>query len=39
MDCGAWIEKCTIQGGRSMPSAQFGVQSGNELRVYQLGPK
>ncbi len=39
MDCGAWIEKCTIQGGGSMPSAQFGVQCGNELRIYQLGPK
>lgn len=39
MDCGAWIEKCTIQGGGSMPSAQFGVQCGNELRIYQLGPR
>ncbi len=39
MDCGAWIENCTVQGGRSMPSAQFGVQCGNELRIYQLGPK
>jgi predicted phosphodiesterase len=39
LDCGAWIEKCTIQGGSSMPSAQFGVQCGNELRIYQLGPK
>jgi predicted phosphodiesterase len=39
MDCGAWIEKCTIQGGGSMPSAQFGVQGGNELRIYQLEPR
>ena len=39
MDCGAWIEKCTIQGGGTMPSAQFGVQCGNELRIYQLGPR
>jgi hypothetical protein len=39
MDCGAWIERCTIQGGSSMPSAQFGVQCGNELRIYQLGPR
>jgi len=39
MDCGAWIENCTIQGGRPMPSAQFGVQSGNDVRIYQLGPR
>jgi hypothetical protein len=39
MDCGGWIEKCTIQGGGAMPSAQFGVQSGNELRIYQLGAR
>jgi predicted phosphodiesterase len=39
MDCGAWIENCTIQGGAKMPSAQFGVQCGNEVRIYQLGPK
>jgi hypothetical protein len=38
-NCGAWIEKCTIQGGSSMPSAQFGVQCGNEFRIYQLGPR
>jgi hypothetical protein len=37
MDCGAWIENCTVQGGKPMPSAQFGVQCGNDLRVYQLG--
>jgi predicted phosphodiesterase len=39
LDCGAWIENCTIQGGRSMPSAQFGVQCGNEARVYQLAAR
>lgn len=39
MDCGAWIENCTIQGRDKMPSAQFGVQCGNEVRIYQLGPK
>jgi hypothetical protein len=37
MDCGAWIENCTVQGGKPMPSAQFGVQCGNDVRVYQLG--
>lgn len=39
MDCGAWIENCTIKDGKSMPSAQFGVQYGNDLRIYQVGPK
>jgi hypothetical protein len=36
MDCGAWIENCTVQGDKAIPSAQFGVQCGNDLRVYQL---
>jgi hypothetical protein len=36
MDCGAWIEKCTIEGGKTVDSAQFGVQYGNDLRIYQL---
>ncbi len=39
MDCGAWIENCTIAGGDPLPSAQFGVQCGNDVRVYQLAEK
>lgn len=38
MDCGAWIENCTIAGDSPIPSAQFGVQFGNDLRIYQLAP-
>jgi len=42
MDCGGWIENCTIANARAAgvhaaPSRQFGVQSGNDLRIYQLG--
>lgn len=36
MDCGAWIENCRVQGGKTLPSTQFGVQFGNDLRIYQL---
>ncbi len=39
MDCGGWIEKSTTHGGNTIPSAQFGVQCGDELRIYQLGEK
>ncbi len=40
MDCGGWIEQCTISnstGTHHAPSAQLGVQCGNDLRIYQLG--
>jgi len=37
MDCGAWIENCTTKDGQPLPSAQFGIQHGNDLRIYQLG--
>jgi UDP-2,3-diacylglucosamine pyrophosphatase LpxH len=40
MDCGGWIEQCTIAhsgGTHHAPSAQVGVQCGNDLRIYQLG--
>ena len=42
MDCGGWIEDCTIyddktKGIHRAPSAQVGVQCGNDLRIYQLG--
>jgi UDP-2,3-diacylglucosamine pyrophosphatase LpxH len=42
MDCGGWIETCTIYDEPSdtvhaAPSAQLGAQCGNELRIYQLG--
>ena len=42
LDCGGWIERCSVlvrPKGRPyyVPSAQFAVQFGNELRIYQLG--
>jgi len=41
LDTGGWIEDCTIslpQGqAYRAPSAQFGVQHGNDVRIYQLG--
>jgi len=42
MDCGAWVENCRLSDERSgasyaAPSAQIGVQCGNDLRIYQLG--
>ena len=42
MDCGGWIENCTVVDPASKaiitaPSRQIGVQCGNELRIYQLG--
>ena len=42
LDCGGWIGLCKvlIKGKREaayVPSAQIGVQSGNDLRLYQLG--
>lgn len=42
LDCGGWIGQCKIKvKGRKqtiyVPSAQLGVQSGNDLRLYQLG--
>jgi hypothetical protein len=40
MDCGGWIEQCTIAnpgGTHHAPSAQVGVQCGDDLRIYQLG--
>jgi UDP-2,3-diacylglucosamine pyrophosphatase LpxH len=42
MDCGAWVEKCFVkQSAKAAPdvtlSGQFGVQLGNEIRLYQLG--
>jgi hypothetical protein len=42
MDCGGWIENCTIVDPASKaiitaPSRQIGVQCGNDLRIYQLG--
>jgi hypothetical protein len=40
MDCGGWIEQCTIAnpgGTHHAPAAQVGVQCGNDLRIYQLG--
>jgi hypothetical protein len=39
MDCGAWIENCTIQGAYQQPSHSIGVQCGNEVRVYQLAAR
>lgn len=41
MDCGGWIEQCTITTSRggvthAANSAQIGVQCGNDLRTYQL---
>jgi len=41
MDTGGWIEDCTIRQGDGQafraPSAQFGTQQGNDIRLYQLG--
>lgn len=40
MDCGGWIEQCTIAnlgGTHHAPSMQIGVQCRNDLRIYQLG--
>jgi UDP-2,3-diacylglucosamine pyrophosphatase LpxH len=42
MDCGGWIENCTVYNDKAKqsliaPSAQVGVQCGNDLRIYQLG--
>jgi UDP-2,3-diacylglucosamine pyrophosphatase LpxH len=42
LDCGGWIERCSVLArpqGRPyyVPSAQFAVQYGDELRIYQLG--
>jgi UDP-2,3-diacylglucosamine pyrophosphatase LpxH len=41
LDCGGWIEKCTVRSGPNghasvAPSAQFAVQFGNDIRIYQL---
>ena len=42
MDCGGWIEWCRVKqtpnaDADAVPSAQVGVQQGNEVRIYQLG--
>ena len=42
LDCGGWIENCTVRlkatgSSHVAPSAQIGVQHGNDLRIYQLG--
>jgi len=42
MDCGGWIENCTVYNEKTRNaliarSAQVGVQCGNDLRIYQLG--
>ena len=42
MDCGAWVERCFVKQSAKAapdvaPSGQFGVQLGNEIRIYQLG--
>lgn len=42
MDCGGWVGKCTVvspgeKTAHVAPSAQFGVQCGDDLRIYQLG--
>jgi hypothetical protein len=41
LDCGGWIEQCTVRATTAgaaavVPSAQMGVQSGNDVRVYHL---
>ncbi len=41
LDCGGWIEQCTVRdtsagGAAVVPSAQVGVQAGNDVRIYQL---
>jgi UDP-2,3-diacylglucosamine pyrophosphatase LpxH len=38
IDCGAWIEGCVTSTGESMLNAQLAALSGNEARIYQLGP-
>lgn len=42
MDCGGWVEWCWVKqtptaAADVVPSAQVGVQQGNEVRIYQLG--
>jgi UDP-2,3-diacylglucosamine pyrophosphatase LpxH len=42
LDCGGWLGLCNVllKGKKEavmVPSAQFGVQCGNDIRVYQLG--
>ena len=41
LDVGGWIEDCTIRPEKIQayraPSAQIGVQIGNDIRLYQLG--
>jgi hypothetical protein len=42
-DCGAWIESVSWPTGprgkaEPIPSAQLGVQCGDDLRIYQLDP-
>lgn len=42
LDCGGWLGLCTVQirGNKKtaqVPSAQIGVQYGNDIRLYQLG--
>jgi len=42
LDCGGWLGLCTVQikGQRKtaqVPSAQIGIQHGNDIRLYQLG--
>jgi len=39
LDCGAWIENCTVADGDPLPSAQMGIQCGNDVRIYQLAAK
>jgi UDP-2,3-diacylglucosamine pyrophosphatase LpxH len=42
MDCGGWVEQCTVVStgaaiAHAAPAAQFGLQCGNDLRIYQIG--
>ncbi|MCG7853348.1 MAG: hypothetical protein MIO92_12570 [Methanosarcinaceae archaeon] len=42
LDCGGWLGLCNVLLKGKMesimvPSAQFGVQCGNDIRIYQLG--
>lgn len=40
IDCGAWIENCIgYEDTNPTPNAQIAALSGNEARIYQLGPK
>lgn len=40
IDCGTWIENCVSSDGAApMPNAQVAALSGNEARIYQLGPQ